>query len=48
VALHLLASASRTPTVGLFLDNKEMYQPYGNDSIAINTNTDSLMITLPY
>jgi ADP-heptose:LPS heptosyltransferase len=38
-----LASASRTPTVGLFSrDNIKMYQPYGNDSIAINTNTDSI------
>ena len=38
-----LASASKVPTVGLFSrDNIKMYQPYGNDSIAINTNTDSI------
>jgi heptosyltransferase-3 len=38
-----LASASRTPTVGLFSrDNIKMYQPYNNDSLAINTNTDSI------
>jgi ADP-heptose:LPS heptosyltransferase len=38
-----LASASRVQTVGLFSrDNIKMYQPYNNDSIAINTNTDSI------
>lgn len=35
-----LASASKTPTVGLFsVTNTDKYQPYGNNSIAVNTNT---------
>jgi len=34
-----LASAAQTPTIGLFSrDNQEAYQPFGNDSVAINTN----------
>ena len=34
-----LSSASLTPTVGLFSrDNQEAYQPFGNESVAINTN----------
>jgi ADP-heptose:LPS heptosyltransferase len=38
-----LASASKTPTVGLFSRNNiKMYAPYNNDSAAINTNTDSI------
>lgn len=42
-----LASASKAPTVGLFsVTNTDKYQPYGNDSIAVNTNittTDDLI-----
>ncbi|WP_051200349.1 glycosyltransferase family 9 protein [Flavobacterium subsaxonicum] len=35
-----LASAAHTPTVGLFSGNNiEKYQPYGNNSIAISTNS---------
>ena len=35
-----LASASKIPTVGLFsVSDEHKYQPYGNDSISINTNT---------
>jgi ADP-heptose:LPS heptosyltransferase len=38
-----LASASKVHTVSLFSrDNIKMYQPYNNDSIAINTNIDSI------
>lgn len=38
-----LASASKTPTVGLFSrDNIKMYQPYNNNSVAIDTNTASV------
>jgi ADP-heptose:LPS heptosyltransferase len=38
-----LASAAQVNTVGLFSrDNIKMYQPYNNDSVAINTNTDSI------
>ncbi|NGY37913.1 glycosyltransferase family 9 protein [Flavobacterium sp. XN-5] len=38
-----LASASKTPTVGLFSrDNIKMYQPYNDKSVAIDTNTDSV------
>ncbi len=38
-----LASASQTPVVGLFsVTNLQKYQPYGNSSIAINTNHGSL------
>ncbi len=34
-----LASASQTPTVGLFsASNPSVYQPYNNNSIALNTN----------
>ncbi|MCF6347765.1 MAG: glycosyltransferase family 9 protein [Flavobacteriaceae bacterium] len=34
-----LASASQTPTVGLFSrDNQKSYEPFGNKSVAINTN----------
>jgi ADP-heptose:LPS heptosyltransferase len=34
-----LASASLAPTVGLFsVTNENMYTPYGNNSLAINTN----------
>ena len=37
-----LASASRTPTVGLFSrPNLNMYSPYNNNSVAINTNTNN-------
>lgn len=38
-----LASASGIPTVGLFSKTKtEKYKPYGNDSIAIDTNATQL------
>ena len=38
-----LASASQVSTVGLFSrDNINMYAPYNNNSVAINTNTDSI------
>lgn len=38
-----LASASKTPTVGLFSrDNIKMYQPYNDSSVAINSNTQSV------
>lgn len=37
-----LASASLTPTVGLFsVTNTKVYEPYGHGSIAINTTTDT-------
>jgi ADP-heptose:LPS heptosyltransferase len=37
-----LASASRTPTVGLFSrPNLNMYTPYNNNSVAINTNSNN-------
>ena len=37
-----LASASLTPTIGLFrVTNKEWYQPYNNSSLGINTNKTS-------
>lgn len=37
-----LASASKAPTVGLFsVTNTDKYQPYGNDSMAVNTNTST-------
>ena len=37
-----LASASQVPTVGFFsVTNKDVYRPYGNGSIAIDTNTNS-------
>jgi len=35
-----LASASKTPTVGLFsVTDIEKYEPYGNNSVAVDTNT---------
>ena len=38
-----LANASQTPTVGLFSRaNKKKYQPYNNDSQAINTNNTDI------
>ncbi|RDI53657.1 glycosyltransferase family 9 protein [Flavobacterium glaciei] len=38
-----LASASQTPTVGLFSrPNINMYKPYHNNSVAINTNTSTI------
>ena len=38
-----LASASLTPTVGFFsVTNPNIYQPYGNGSIALNTNTSTI------
>jgi ADP-heptose:LPS heptosyltransferase len=38
-----LASASLTPTVGFFkVTNQNIYEPYGNGSLALNTN-DSLI-----
>jgi ADP-heptose:LPS heptosyltransferase len=38
-----LASSAQTPTVGLFSrDNINMYAPYNNNSVAINTNTNSI------
>lgn len=37
-----LASASLTPTIGLFsVTNKEWYQPYNNHNLGINTNETS-------
>ncbi|TDE54317.1 glycosyltransferase family 9 protein [Flavobacterium sp. GT3P67] len=37
-----LASASLTPTVGLFSrSNQNKYEPYNNNSVAINTNTST-------
>lgn len=37
-----LASASQTPTVGFFsVTNMDVYRPYGNNSISIDTNTTS-------
>ena len=34
-----LASAALTPTVGFFsVTNENVYAPYGNGSIALNTN----------
>jgi ADP-heptose:LPS heptosyltransferase len=37
-----LASASLTPTVGLFSrPNQVTYAPYNNDSTAINTNSST-------
>lgn len=37
-----LASAAGTPTIGLFsVTNENAYKPYGNNSLAINTNTSS-------
>jgi ADP-heptose:LPS heptosyltransferase len=38
-----LASSSLTPTIGLFSrENQNKYAPYGNSSIAINTNTSDI------
>ncbi len=38
-----LASSSLTPTVGLFSRvNQNTYQPFGNGSFAINTNTSGI------
>ena len=38
-----LASASLTPTVGFFsVTNPDIYEPYGNKSIALNTNTSTI------
>ncbi len=38
-----LASASLTPTVGFFsVTNKNIYQPYGNGSVALNTNETTI------
>ncbi|MFV0564433.1 MAG: glycosyltransferase family 9 protein [Flavobacteriaceae bacterium] len=38
-----LASASLTPTVGFFsVTNPEVYAPYGNDSLALNTNNTTI------
>jgi ADP-heptose:LPS heptosyltransferase len=37
-----LASASKVSTVDFFRDNINMYAPYNNNSVAINTNTDSI------
>ena len=38
-----LASASQTPTVGLFsVTQTSIYEPYGNKNIAINTNTTTI------
>ena len=38
-----LASSAQTPTVGLFkFDNLIRYQPYNNNSIAIDTNNDAI------
>jgi heptosyltransferase-3 len=45
-----LASASKTPTVGLFsVTSIEKYEPYGNNSVAVDTNTmttDQMIITI--
>ena len=38
-----LANAAQTPTVGLFsITDIETYQPYGNNSLAINTTTSTI------
>lgn len=38
-----LASASHTPTIGLFsITDPDSFQPYANDSLGINTNKSSL------
>jgi ADP-heptose:LPS heptosyltransferase len=38
-----LASAAGTPTIGLFsVTNENAYKPYGNNSVAINTNTTTI------
>jgi ADP-heptose:LPS heptosyltransferase len=37
-----LASASKVSTVDFSRDNINMYAPYNNNSVAINTNTDSI------
>ena len=38
-----LASASLTPTVGFFsITNENIYAPYGNGSIALNTNKTAI------
>lgn len=38
-----LASAALTPTVGLFsVTNENVYMPYGNKSVALNTNQTSI------
>ena len=38
-----LASASQTPTVGLFSRaNQDTYEPYNNNSVAINTNKSTI------
>lgn len=38
-----LASASQTPTIGLFaVTDQSKYEPYGNDSIGINTNNSTI------
>ena len=38
-----LASASLTPTVGLFSrENQKTYEPYNNNSVAINTTTSTM------
>jgi heptosyltransferase-3 len=45
-----LASASKTPTVGLFsVTSIQKYEPYGNNSVAVDTNnmsTDEMIITI--
>ncbi|ALM48752.1 ADP-heptose--LPS heptosyltransferase [Flavobacterium psychrophilum] len=44
--MHLAAS-SLTPTIGLFsVTNPVKYEPYGNGSIAINTNEDTVEKTI--
>ncbi|WP_341215346.1 glycosyltransferase family 9 protein [uncultured Wocania sp.] len=38
-----LASASLTPTIGFFsVTNENIYKPYGNGSMALNTNTTTI------
>lgn len=38
-----LASSVQTPTVGFFsVTNQNVYEPYGNKSVAINTNTSEI------
>ena len=38
-----LASASLTPTVGFFsVTNEKIYEPYGNGSLALNTNSTNI------
>lgn len=38
-----LASSSLTPTIGLFaITDENKYRPYGNNSIAVNTNNTSI------